>query len=226
MAHSETQTDLLFASLAEQIKLPLVQIRHAAEGLDGVQAETIDVTAQAALRLIDGYLLSAASQEQLQLAPVPVSSLLYDTAEVLRDYASLHDCEIELDVAGRYEPVMSERKILQTALISLGYGFISAMPAEKGRKSIKLSVRRRGNNIITGVYAANNSLHSSLLKRARALQGKSHQPLAGFASDNGAGVLIADRLIKKLGSDMRVSKAGGLYGLAASLEPSRQLSLV
>lgn len=226
MTRIETQLESLFASLAEQVKLPLVQIRHAAET---GQTDIIDTTAQAALRLIDGYLLSVRLQQQgqLQLEPVSVSSLLYDVADELRPFAKLHNCEIELAVAGRYEPVMAEKQVLKAALLALGYGFIGATSVEgKQRPVIHLAVRRRGGGMTTGVYSAGDGIHANLLKQARRLAGRAHQTLPGFTSESGAGVLIADRLLAQQGTAMHVSRMYGLQGLATTLSPSRQLSLV
>lgn len=231
-ARRDIQTDPMFASLAEQVKLPLVQIRHAVEllGQDaGQAAKLIDTTALATLRLIDGYLLSVRLQQegQLQLEPVSVSSLLYDTAEQLKDYAALHHCDIDLVIGGRYEPVMAERRALQAALLALGYGFVGASAATaRKRQTLKLVVRRRGGGLSAGVYGRDMIIPKGLLKQARQLQGHRHQALPDFASDSGAGVLIADRLLAQLGSTMQPAKMQGSYGLAALLTPSRQLSLV
>ena len=99
---------LLFSSLAEQVKLPFVQIAHAAEiqklhpnkkTLEDLQ-KTIAVTSAAALQLIDGYLLHIRLQQQaeLTLEPVSISSLLYDTAQKLDAFAKAHDCELRLEL--------------------------------------------------------------------------------------------------------------------------------
>lgn len=231
MSRDEAQLDSLFASLAEQVKLPLIQIRHAAElsGTQSDQTDVIDATAQAALRLIDGYLLSVRLQQEgaLNLEPVSVSSLLYDTADELNGYAALHGCEIELAIGGKYEPVMAERRVLKAALLSLGYGFIGAAGTqESGRRTIKLSARRQNGQIAAGIYGANEGISADLIKRARLIAGRAHQALPGFSSDSGAGVLIADRLLAKLETNMRPSRMGEFRGLAAVFSPSRQLSLV
>lgn len=232
MAHRDIHTDPLFANLAEQVKLPLVQIRHAVE-LPGISptetAKFIDTTAQATLRLIDGYLLSVHMQQegQLQLEPVSVSSLLYDTAEQLKDYAALHHCDIDLVVAGRYEPVMAERQTLQAALLALGYGFVGAASANaRRRQTIQLIVRRHPDGLSAGVYGRDMDMPKTLLKQVRQLQGHRHQALPDFSSDSGAGILIADRLLSLLGSTMRPAKLHGSFGLVAPLMPSRQLSLI
>ncbi len=230
MARDEAQEDLLFSVLADQVKLPLTQIRYATSTLpDSLQAEIIDATALAGLRLIDSYMLSMQLQRenQLQLEPVPISSLLYDTADQLREYAALHNCDIELGIAGKYEPVMAQRDALQAALLSLGYGFIGASDGSEGsRKLIRLAVQKRAGGITAGVYSSNEGLSSSLIKTAGKLAGKAHQTLPGFTSEAGAGILIAGRLLSQLNTTMRVARSGGMQGLAATLVPSHQLTLV
>lgn len=222
-------------TLAEQVKLPLTQIMHAAELLDGGEAEdphrqTIALASQSALRLIDGYLLSVELQRegQLNLEPVPISSLLYDTAEALQPAARAHGCEIELDVAGKYVPVMSHAGALSAALMNIGYSFIEAVSTapKQPQRIIRLAVRRVPGGISAGVFAARPELTGDLLKRARLLHGRSHQPMAEFVSDAAAGIFVADQLLAHLESPMRVARMRGLNGLTATFIPSRQLSLV
>jgi light-regulated signal transduction histidine kinase (bacteriophytochrome) len=232
------QPDDLFISLAEQVKLPFVQISHAAELLEGssdaskieASRQTISIASQAALRLIDGYLLSVELQRagQLALEPVSISSVLYDTAQVLHEYARAHGCKLELEVSGKYAPVMAHRRAVSAALTSLGYSFIEAAVREDNQEEpvVKLAVRRIGANINTGVFSSNANLSNNLFKLAKQLRGKVHQPMAAFDSGNSTGVFIADALFTQLNTSMRVAHLHGLQGLAASLLPSRQLSLV
>src|SRR5690606_27791368 len=94
MSH-EQQVERLFACLAEQVKLPFVQVSQATElmvaGTRSSEdaARTIQEISQAACQLIDGFLLQVQLQQssQLQLESVSVSSVLYDTAELLAPYA-------------------------------------------------------------------------------------------------------------------------------------------
>lgn len=228
----DIQVERLFACLAEQVKLPFVQVQHAAElMMAGIHTpeqsqQTIQEVSRAAIQLIDGFLLQVRLQQesQLQLESVPVSSVLYDTAELLNPYAKLHGIDIQLDVAGKYGPVMAHALGLRTALANLGYTLIDA--AEKGQKQIiTLSVRKSVQGISAGVYSNGGVLSSKLLEQARLLQGSVHQPLAGFSS-NAAGVFVADGLLQSLGAELRVSRLRGSSGFATTFTPSRQLSLV
>ena len=79
----------LLRALAEQLKMPLLQIARtaefAAETGDTKSLTNISYIAETALRLVDGFLLSAdrQAQEVFHLEPVSVSSILQDTAHKL-----------------------------------------------------------------------------------------------------------------------------------------------
>lgn len=219
----------VFVNLAEQIKLPFVQIAHAAELLESGSAhrDIIRQASESALYLIDGFLLHSALQKDSELAhgTVSISSLLFDVSETLRGYAAAKGCRIELDVRGKYGPAYAHREAIRLALINLGYSFIDAVSGH-GRRAITLSLRRTSEGLSVGVFADAPHLTSELVERAQALQGGSHQPLAGFTSTNGAGIFVAEQLLSATGAPMRFSRQGKLRGLATTLLPSRQLSLV
>jgi hypothetical protein len=228
--------DLLFRSLAEQVKLPFIQIVHSAE-LSKIspdqaqimqQLESISLTSAAALRLIDGYLLSVQLQRepQLPLEPVSLGSVLYDTAQSLDSFARAHNCEIELHIGGKYGPVMARREVVQAALMNLGYSFIEAATPTNGRTRITIAVRKNAHGINTGVFSSNEGLSSSLFKQAKSLKGLVKQPMSNFSTGSGAGVFIADSLFDYLQSPLKTGRFQTLAGLSATLRPSLQLSLV
>ncbi len=232
-------TDNVYLNLAEQLKMPFVQIAYAAELLSGAYGDsseterlrrTIALCSQNALHLIDGYLLSVELQRrgQLELEPVSISSVLYDAAHDLQSYADAFGCELRLEIGGKYEPVMAHQGAVRSALVALGYSFIDATsdPEVSRKPVVSMMVRRNPAGIGTGVFAKNPQLHSDLLERAHALKGRVHQPLSNFDSGNASGVFIADELFNRLQTTMKVSRNFGLYGLAATFLPSRQLSLV
>lgn len=231
--------DHLFLNLAEQVKMPFVQIAYAAELLTGAQNDiaeserlrrTIALSSQNALRLIDGYLLSVSLQQasQLDLEPVSISSILYDSAQDLQAYANALGCELRLNLGGKYQPVMTHRAALRSALVALGYSFIEAATNHEADQKpvVSLGLRRNAAGISAGVYSNNTSLTPALLQSARKLHGQVHQPLMNFDSTNASGVFIADALLGYLQTPLKVAKQGGLHGLAATLMPSGQLSLV
>ena len=72
----------LLQALAEQLKSPLLQIAYHAEAAQPDAFTEIRTASDRALRLLDSYLLSI-NQQQLELEPVSVSSVLYDVAHAL-----------------------------------------------------------------------------------------------------------------------------------------------
>ena len=229
-------SDLLFATLAEQVKTPFVQIAHAAElsrlnpgkkELD-VLFDTISLTSQAAMKLIDGYLMSVQLQRgaYLPLEPVSLSSVLHDSMGSLKSYAAAHNCTIELAVSGKYGPVMARPEVVKTAIESLGYSFIEAAGAMGKKTRLLLMVRRSPHGITAGVFSDAGRLSSTLFKQAKILKGIARQPLGEFSAGSGAGVFVADALFDWLQSPMRVSTYKKLHGLSATMSLSKQLSLV
>ncbi|HEX8350306.1 MAG TPA: hypothetical protein VF598_10115, partial [Hymenobacter sp.] len=93
----------------------------------------VEVNAEVALKLIDGYLLSmrlaAEESYNVEQESVSLSSVLYDAAHQLHPIARLYGVDIELSLGGKFGPVTAHREGLQSALVSLGYALIEALPA-------------------------------------------------------------------------------------------------
>lgn len=229
-------SELLFTSLAEQVKLPFVTVKHAAEllrahpGPEELERllHTIALTSNSALSLIDGYLLSVKLQaeSQLQLEPVSLSSVLYDALHNLDAYAKAHDCTLGLRLMGKFGPVMARRDVLQAAIESLGFNFIEATSRPDAATTIVLAARKTAQGMSTGVYSNVPKLNHNLLKQAKILKGLARQPLGDFSAGSGAGVFVADALLSQLDGPLKVATFQGLQGLAATFTPSRQLSFV
>ncbi len=227
---------LLFTTLAEQVKLPFVTVKHAAELLKAQPnkeelerlLQTIALTSSSALKLIDSYLLSVRLQAEplMALEPVSLSSVMYDAAHSLEAYAKAHDCDVELRLNGKFGPVMARREVVLSALESLGYSFIDAASRPEFKTKITLGARRTIKGMTTGVYSEVSTLNSNLLKQAKVLKGVARQPLGDFSAGSGAGVFVADALMELLNSSVRATRFQGLYGLAATLQSSKQLSLI
>lgn len=227
--HADNRGDgRLFASLAEQVKLPFVQILHESELIgDSQETRLIREISRSALCLIDGYLLQARLQveSELMLDSVSISSLLHEVSESLQDYAKAHDCELTLEVKGRFGPVNANREAFLSALKNLGYSMIDATSGLK-HKTVTLLVRKQARGISAGVYAPVPQLTADLVDRAKQLEGNSHQPFSGLLGTNGAGVFVADKLLDTMQASMRVARSGQLTGLAATFTPSQQLALI
>ena len=230
------QSERLFLSLAEQMKLPLLQILRQAElgVISGDTAGSLEQTrthADVALKLIDGYLLSMrlASEEayEIEQEPVSVSSILYDTAHQLHPIARMYGVDLELSVDGKYGPVTAHREGLQSALVSLGYALIEALPAtEAPQMKLQLAAHRCRYGIVAGLYADVDRLTTEVLRQGRKLQGTARQPLPALSHCGGAGVFVADAILTAIGARLKVSHHHRRSGLGAVLQPNMQMQLI
>jgi hypothetical protein len=226
-----TANERLFKAVAEQVKLPLIHIARHAElaalgGLKDDALKQIEATADRTLKFIDNYLLSAmllSGQQQLSLEPVSLSSVLSDTAHILEAQAREYGCELKLQIAGRYGPVMANRQGLEAALTNLGMAFIESN--KEGSGELILAAHASKGGIVAGMYGSNN-ITSDSLKRARALHGYSRQPLNSAIAGSSAGIFVADSILGAMAAQLRAARYNKLNGLAATFIPSRQLALV
>lgn len=228
------QSQQLLLGLAEQLKLPLLQIARQAELHSLGQTANMpamQATADAALRLIDSYVLGVQLAEQghsaLLLEPVSVSSVLYDTAHELEGIAKWYGVHLELSIAGRYGPVLAHRQALQAALSSLGAALIEALPAlDDPKLTLQLGAHRSRYGIVAGLYTNSQAVTAQNLRRGSELFGKSRQPLVGMSHASGAGVFVADAILQAMQLHLQPTRHNRLYGLGAVLQPNNQLQLV
>lgn len=222
----------LLRALAEQLKLPLLQIAREAElasqSNDKTALNSISYTADMALRLVDSYLLSVQLQAlpMLELEPVSVSAVLQDTAHRLNQLAKQYDCELEVHLSGKYEPVMAHRQSLEAAFATLGYAFIEAVPDANQKHKIILGAHRSSKGLVAGVFGNQEGLSTDMYKRGMALFGTARQAVPVLTPHAGAGIFVAESLLKNMQTPLHYSKHHKLSGLAATLIPSQQLQLV
>jgi len=232
-----SKDERLLDLMAEQMKLPLIQIARSAELAQMSKARkksilnSIELTADSALQLIDNYLLSTKlirEQAYLHLEPVSVAAVLNETAHRLEKLARQHDCELELHLGGRYEPVMAHREGLEAALTSLGYVFIESQSRLKHEKRpvLKMAAHRSNYGIVTGIFADMEGLSTDMYRRARHIYGQARQPLTQLSASSGAGVFVADSLLNSMSTHLRIAHHQKMTGLAATFSPSHQLSMV
>lgn len=230
--------DGLLLAVAEQLKTPLTiiarqaELGEIAERPGGMETQVVRTQAEAALQLVDSYLLGLElmrGQTALQLEPVSLSSTLVDAAHALTRFARQYGVDIAVEVAGRYEPVMAHARGLRAALLSLGFGMVEAqtVPAA-GRRAqrLTLAVHRTPHGIIAGVYGNNDTLNAEAWRRALKLCGRAPQPFTGLSSGTGAGLFVAHTILKSMASGLRVGTRNHERGLAATFQPSQQLSFV
>ncbi len=223
----------LLLSVAEELKLPLLQIaRMSEQGLLSGRADlqSMQATADTALRLIDNYALGvrlSLEQGHLAIEPVSVSSVLYDTGHELDALAKSYGVELEMNIAGRYAPVLAHREGLQAALVSLGAALIEALPSQDSPQlKLQLATHRSRYGIVAGLYADTKQLSNDALKRGRKLLKHSRQPLTDLSHTNGAGVFVADAILHAMDLKLTASRHHRLYGIGTVLQPNNQLHLV
>lgn len=223
----------LLLNVADQLKIPLMQIaRNAEHGqINGaVNLAEIQTTADSALRLIDNYALGVRMSLQPQLVnvePVSVASVLYDTGQALDALAKNYGVGLELNVTGRFGPVMAYREGLQAALVSLGSALIEALPALEGPQlTLQLGMHRSRYGIVAGLYADTKQFSARTLQKGKLLQPSSRQPFIGLSHTSGAGIFVADAILQAMKLNLTASRHGGLRGFGTVLQPNHQLQLV
>ena len=227
----------LLLSVMEQLKLPLMHIARLAElqHLSGVQDEKsaaeMHNSALASLRLVESYMFGVgfASEGTLlfDVEPVSVASVLYDVAQELNPYAEAYGVTLELRLDGKYGPVMAHRQGLQRALVSLGSALVEALPAhDTADRCLRLSAHRCRYGIVAGAYGDLPGISTESFRTGRQLFGASRQPLNAFLSSSGAGVFVADALLRAMQSHLSASRHHRQNGLGAVLTVNPQLRLM
>lgn len=221
----------LLRALAEQLKSPLLRIARSAELCRITDAtlnlRDIEYTADMTLRLIDSYLLSVHLQAlpSLDLEPLSVQAVMQDTAHRLSHLAQQYNCDVQVHSSGNHGLVMGHRAGLEAAMMSLGYSFIESVPASDARHTVVLGVHGSAQGLVAGVFGE-QPMTGDALRRARALYGRALQSFPKSMSANGAGVFVADALLRTMHTPLRTARHQRLAGLAATLLPSNQLQLV
>jgi len=231
---SQMLSEQLLLSVAEELKLPLLQIARQAEYgcLHGeADLKSIQATADAALGLLDNFVLGMRlnlEHRELEVEAVSVSSVLYDAGQQLDALAKNYGVGLELNIAGKFGPVIAHREGLQAALVSLGAALIEALPALEGSPQLKLQLatHRSRYGIVAGMYADTQRLTNEVLNQGRKLQHLSRQPLMNVTHTSGAGIFVADSILRAMQLRLRASRHHRLYGLGTVLQSSPQIQLV
>jgi hypothetical protein len=222
----QTAQDRLLLALAEQLKLPLVQIAHQSGLIRSADATEIQHTAQSALRVIDTFVLAITrDQTTLRLEPLSLSAVLQDTAQLLYSHAKRYDCELIVDVRGRNTPVMADAARVRAAFLALGHTFIESQQGSRNSQLI-LGTHKTKNGQVAGVYSPSSLVTAKSYRGAKNLFGTSTQPFAALGSLGGSGIFIADTLLQSFQTELITSSHRRVRGLAAVFLPSSQLSLV
>lgn len=227
----------LFVALGEELKLPLEQIARQAELQQLANGELrepmqrIRTSADMSLHLLDSYLMSLRlgmlPEAKLALEPVSVAAVLHETVETLRTTARQYSVDLRLHVDGKYAPVLAHQAGLKSALLALGYALVEALPAhDVPQLRLQFAAHRTKYGIVAGMYGQLPQLTPQVFRRGQALAGQARQPLPGVLPGGGAGVFVADMLLRSMQSQLRVGRFQKMPGFAVTLPPSEQLQLV
>lgn len=228
------EQEKIFLSLIEQLSRPFLQITRISELAtdDAVAAQQhwqlVRALAGSSLQLVESYALSLRVQGRvtpLEIEPVTVSSLLYDTAQALQPYARQYSVELALEPGPKMQPVLADRAVLQSALTALGQVFVLSQAEADEVGPVHLAAHRNRYGVVAGLYGGAN-IGADSLRRAQHLGGKARQPLQRLVSGPAAGVFVAESLLKALSTRLHAARYHNLTGLAATLQPSQQLQLV
>jgi hypothetical protein len=230
----QLENERLFKIIIEQLKLPLLHIARQTEAAKyGTMADYSDINsiAEISIKLIDSYLLTNGQSDQssLELEPVSLSSILNNAAENLTSLAKIYDCDIELELAGKYAPVMSRGDKLEAAITMLGYSFIESNLAnspDRRRGRLIISGYRTAHGIVAGVFSPEIEVTNETFQRSISNFSSTKQAMPEVSHATGAGIFIADSILKDLATKLRVAHYKRISGLAATLIPSQQLQLV
>ena len=153
--------------------------------------------------------------------------MFFQYTQQLGSLAKAYGVDLELNIAGKFGPVMAHRQGLQAALVSLGAALIEALPAQgNSQLKLQLATHRSRYGIVAGVYGDTKQLTNEALQRARQLQRISRQPLLNLTHTSGAGIFVADAILHAMNLSLKASRHHRLYGLGAVLQPNYQIQLV
>ena len=232
-----SEQERLFVSLADGMNNTLLQLAMLSEAAlggkerQGDSWQTVADVSRTSLQLLEGYTLTMRLQggtAEPELEPLAVTSLLYETLHALESYAKQFQVVLELELPARIEPIMTDRAILQSALVSLGQVFITAQSqAEQSvGRTLRLSAHRGRYGIVAGWYSEGLQLTTSALQRAHKLGGWAQQPYSELVSGPATGVFIAESLLEAIAGKLHVARYHNATGLAATLPACQQLQLV
>jgi hypothetical protein len=233
--NNSSEMQALLTAVAEELKLPLLHISRSAELAEITNNPSREVlqqvqqTASSALELIDSYMLGlhlAGSQQILQLEPVSASSVIYDVAHRLHKVAERYEVGLEMQLKGAHEPVMANQEGLKAALLSMGTAFIEAQPHGDKRQTITLAAYRTSGGFVAGMYSEACNISPAQLRAAIGFYGKVRQPLGQFSSTGAAGIFVAQQILKAMAAQLKTARHHKEAGIAAILQPSRQLQLI
>lgn len=221
-------SDPLFTALAQQLKVPLLQIARLAELSQATTLPRISAISDHALRLVDAYVQTQDQfQTKLQFEPIASSAVLYDVAAALQPFAKHLDYDLDIDVSGKGYPIMAHRQSLRTMLTLLGASLIEAgAEDDDAPRRLILGTHNSARGIVVGAFSSQVALTQRVMQLTRELHGKATQAVPSLGLAGGAGLAIADRLGEQMSAPLKSYRHKSMTGIGAMLLPSSQLQLI
>lgn len=219
--------DPLFAALAEQLKLPLLQITRLSEMGGEPALSRISLISDYALMLVDAFSLAHSQmQGKLLLEPITTTAILYDVAQSLEPFARQAQFEIEVDKQGREIPIMAHRDSLETMLTLLGASLLEASDDTDTSRRLVLGTHRTDKGTVVGAFSGHTPVTQKVIEMTRRLHGRAAHGVPVLRQAGGAGLAIADRLGEQMSAPLKSYRHKSLIGIGSLLTSSHQLQLV
>jgi len=219
----------LLQKVADNIKLPLIQILHQAQ-LGKINNQTdldqIEDIANFTLKMIDNYVLGLnINDNKFNLEPLSLSSVLYDSAKELDKLANHYGVKLQVSINNNFGPVLSNRMALEGFLMSVGLSLIESA-SSTNNKVVTLATHKCRYGVVAGVYAKEINLSSSILSQGTKLIEEAKRSMPEFSHTNGAGIFVAEKLLNNINMKLMVSKHHNLKGIGTLMSTSKQLQLI
>ncbi|MDZ7785578.1 MAG: hypothetical protein U5L95_00450 [Candidatus Saccharibacteria bacterium] len=229
----KAKDERLLAAIAEHVKRPLLYARQAAELAErdttALDVSALKTSADAGLLLVEHYLTwrryAQERGEPVLNVQIGLSAVMHRVTEQLSGIARQQQTSLKLQPQGRHAPINTDTKLLSSGLSALGLAFIEAAEHTEDSEVI-FGVHRTRWGLTAGVYSPDVPVRPKAFKRQKDLAGTSRQLLPATSHSPMSGVAIADALFNQLNVSLRPSRHKGMHGLAVTLAPSPQLSLL
>lgn len=223
----DNTTDRAFIALAEQLKLPLLQIACLSESKRDDWNDTKLTTSRISrqgLRLIDAYLQARTqAQTNLNLESIDSGAVLYDVAAELTPLAKIQGFDVVIDKRSK-QLVMAHAKTLHTMLLLMGICLIEAVDKEhEHSKRIILGTHTSKGGVVVGAFATGVSIGQHVLNVIRKLHGQAYQILPLTNINVGVELVIADELSRQMNTIMKPYRHKSAQGFGSLLSVSNQL---
>jgi light-regulated signal transduction histidine kinase (bacteriophytochrome) len=226
----------LLKSVAEELRLPLVQISRLAElsrssySDSSDEMKTIESSADLALQLLESYILGVElgdKQKEIELSPITIGAVMNDVAHQVYRIANQNNCDIELLIKTS-KPIMGNYEAIKMAYLNIAHSIILANSSigNTKRKSVIFAVYGRGPKNMAGVYGNDIQINKTSWEKSMSIFYKTRQKIPEFSSINASGFFVASSILDSMSLSLNPSKYKGRKGLVAGFPLSQQLSLI